>query len=285
MRDHRPPTLRTRTAGAARVAAILSVFLVLSALRAAAVSVSPLAVYIDDRSRTGTLTLYNPGSRPEEIRVEFGFGYPTSDDEGNVTVNVTEAAPAGEPSALPWLQAFPQRLVLEPGQRQVVRIIARPPSGLPQGEYWARALVRARGGQAPIEQRTGDVSVSIEVETVVVVAVNYRNGAVSTGLRVDAASAEAVGDTVAATVDLTREGNAAFLGRLRVELLDAAGRVVAEREEVLAVYRSIRRRVLVAVPEGAVPVTARLTMDTRRSDLPPGGPLPVEPVVLDIPLR
>jgi hypothetical protein len=86
-------------------------------------------------------------------------------------------------------------------------------------------------------------------------------------------------------VDLTREGNAAFLGRLRVELLDAAGRVVAEREEVLAVYRSIRRRVLVAVPEGAVPVTARLTMDTRRSDLPPGGPLPVEPVVRDIPLR
>lgn len=284
MPELRDLTRRIRGGSARRIVGILAILLVLSAVRAAAVSVSPLAVYIDDRSRTGTLTLYNPGTRPEEIRVDFGFGYPTSDEDGNVRVDVLEEAPEGEPSALPWLRAFPRRLVLEPGQRQVVRVIARPPADLPEGEYWARALVRARGGQPPIEQQQGDVSVSVDVETVVVIAVNYRNGDVSTGLRVDSAAATLDGDTAVATIDVARLGNAAFLGRLEVELLDAEGDVVAEHEEVLAVYRTIRRRLRVPVPEGASPVAARFTMDTHRSDLPPGGPLPVAPVIRKVPL-
>src|SRR5690606_33960663 len=145
------------------------------------VSVSPMAVYMSDRERTGTMTLYNPGSRAEEIEIGFAFGYPQTDAEGNIQVPIADEAPAGEPSAVPWLSAFPRRLVLEPGQRQVVRVLARPPADLAPGEYWARALVRSRGGQAPIEARQGDVGVQIDVETLVVVAVNYRNGPVGTG--------------------------------------------------------------------------------------------------------
>src|SRR5688500_4430590 len=124
-----------------RTGILLALFLAVSALRAAAVSVSPMAVYLDQRTRTGTITLYNAGTRPEEIGVEFAFGYPQSDEAGNITVPITDTVPAGEPSAVGWLQAFPRRLVLQPGQRQVVRIMIRPPEGLEEGEYWARALV------------------------------------------------------------------------------------------------------------------------------------------------
>ena len=51
-----------------------------------AVSVSPTALYIDSLTRTGVLTLYNPGTLPEEITVDFAYGYPQSDSAGNVTV-------------------------------------------------------------------------------------------------------------------------------------------------------------------------------------------------------
>ncbi len=274
-------------ASVARIGAALLLLLFLASAYAAAVAVVPVAVYIDSRSRTGTLTLFNPGSLPEEIQLEFAFGYPRSDEEGNVSVSVTDSVPEGEPSAVAWLRAFPRRLVLEPGQRQVIRILAEPPPGLPEGEYWARALVRSRGGQPPVEERRGDVTVQVEVETVVVVAVNYRNGSVSTGLRVQEASATKLeGDTVRALIDLERTGNAAFLGRIQAELLDEGGRVVASGEEVLAVYRTIRRRLdLVPEPGFGKGVRVRFTMDTNRDDLPPGGPLPTEPVVLEVPVR
>ena len=245
------------------------------ALRASAVSVSPVALYITDRTRTGTLTLYNPGSRAEEIEVDFGFGYPQSDEEGNVSVPIVESAPEGQPSAVEWLRAFPRRLVLEPGQRQVVRVVVQPPAGLEAGEYWGRVLVRSRGGQPPIEQSEGAVRMQIDVETVVVIALSYRNGEVATGLRVDGATATRSDSTVVGTIDLARTGNAAFIGRVQAEVLDAGGRVLGTSEEVLAVYHTIRRRLAVTVPTNAQgPLRVRFTMDTERDDLPPGAPLP-----------
>lgn len=269
-----------------RVLAVAAALLVLLAAPLSPVSVSPMAVYIDHRSRTGALTLYNPGTRSEEIEIGFGFGYPMSDEEGNISVPITDEAPDGEPSAVGWLTAFPRRLVLEPGQRQVVRIMARPPAELTEGEYWARALIRSRGGQAPIESRTGDVGIQLDIETVVVVAINYRNGVMRTGVEIESARAGLAADSVVAYLDVARTGNAAFLGRVLVEALDERGRVVAVAEDVLAVYRSMTRRLAVPIPVGAAtPITVRYTLDTDREDLPPGGPLPVEPVVYEIPIR
>ncbi|MGE0158667.1 MAG: hypothetical protein AB7T31_04595 [Gemmatimonadales bacterium] len=251
------------------------------------VSVSPMAVYMSDRERTGTMTLYNPGSRPEEIEIDFAFGYPQTDADGNLLVPLSEEpAPAGEPSAVPWLSAFPRRLVLEPGQRQVVRVLARPPAGLADGEYWARALVRSRGGQEPIEARQGDVDIQIDVETLIVVAVNYRNGEMSTGVRVTGADAELVGDTTVTRISLERTGNAAFLGRLLIEALDERGDVITSSEQVLAVYRTLSPRLVLPTPaDGRRPVELRYTLDTERNDLPPGGALPMERVVYEAPVR
>jgi hypothetical protein len=278
--------LAARAARAARVLLLLAAFALLSSAYAAAVAVSPVAVYIDNRTRTGTLTLFNPGTLPEEITVDFAFGYPRSDEDGNVSVEVTDSVPEGEPSAVAWMRAFPRRMVLEPGQRQVMRVMVEAPSGLPDGEYWARALVHSRGGQPPIEERRGDVTVQVEVETVVIVAVNYRNGKVTTGLRVRDASASAVGDTVRSFIDFERTGNAAYLGRVQAELLDGTGRSVATLEEVLAVYKTIRRRLDLVPPVGARgPFRVRFTMDTQRDDLPPGGPLPTERVVHEVAVR
>lgn len=268
---------RFRTRLPRRMLLALPFALLLLAVRAGAVAVSPVALYIDDRTRTGTLTLFNPGTRPEEVAIDFAFGYPTSDSTGEVSVGIVEEAPAGEPSAVAWLRAFPRRLVLEPGQRQVVRVMVQPPPELAPGEYWARVLVRGRGGQPPIEQQQGDVRVQIEVETVVIVALSYRNGAVETGIRIANASAVLAGDTVAATIDFERAGNAAFIGRVRAEVLDANGRVIGTAEDVLAVYRQIRRRLQIPVT-GATgqALRVRFTIDTDRDDLPPGAVLPFE---------
>jgi hypothetical protein len=250
---------------------------------AGAVSVSPVALYLGPRERSGALTLYNPGTRPEEVEIDFAFGYPQSDEEGNVTVPISAEAPEGEPSALGWLRAFPRRLVLEPGQRQVVRILAEPPANLPEGEYWARVLVKGKGGQPPIERQRGNVRVQIDVETVVVAALSYRNGDLTTGIEVKAASAQRAADAVIASVDMERIGSAAFIGRLRAELIDGRGAVVSDAEEVLAVYRTLRRKLPLQVPAGAAgPFRVRFRMDTDRSDLPPGAALPAGPVLHEV---
>jgi P pilus assembly chaperone PapD len=251
---------------------------------ARAVSVSPMSVFLDHRTRTGSITLYNPNPLPEEIEISFAFGYPQSDSTGEVSVSLADTAPEGEPSAVAWLRAFPRRLRLEPGQHQVVRILAQPPADLPDGEYWSRVVVIASGGRPPVEQQVEpDVRVAITMRTIVVGSLNYRKGRLATGVAVTGAHAERTADGARLTLDLQRQGAAAYLGTVRVQALDAAGRVVAEEEDVLSVYRTIRRRFTFS---GARDVAAfRYTMATERPELGQSNIIAAQPVTGTVQVR
>jgi len=248
--------------------------LALSASTAHAVTVSPTAVYITSKNPSALLTLINTGSRPEEIELSIAFGYPVSDSLGVLRVDIVDTAASGEPSLTSYLRVFPRRLVLEPGQRQVVRVMVTMPPGAADGEYWGRVLVKARGGEPPIEQTQGSVKMQLSLETTFATAVFFQKGEVKTGIEVSSATAHRMGDSVQFTLDLKRAGNSAFLGRIRAELLDAKGGTVAEVEDVVAVYRSLRRRFVLRtgkpLPAGAY--TVRYLVDTERPDLPPQGP-------------
>jgi hypothetical protein len=222
----------------------------------------------------------NTGSRPEEIELSIGFGYPVSDTAGVLRVDIVDTAASGEPSLTSFLRVFPRRLVLQPGQRQVVRVMVAMPAGAADGEYWGRVLVKSRGGEPPIEQSEGNVRMQLSLETTFATAVFYHKGEMKTGITVSSAAARRMGDSVQFTLDLKREGNSAYLGRIRAELLDAKGGSVAEVEDVVAVYRALRRRFVLrtgkALPPGAY--TVRYTVDTERPDLPPQGPIKAVPV-------
>jgi fimbrial chaperone protein len=267
---------------------VLAALLALSPAAARAVTVSPNALFIDSRTRTGVLTLYNPGTLPEEIEISFAFGYPRSDLAGAISVALADSAPAGEPSVLGFVRAFPRRLRLEPGQRQTVRILMQPPAGLAEGEYWGRVLIRSRGGRPPVEQQQGGIRMQIDLETVIVGAVNYRNGSMHTGVAMDSARATVApqGDSVRVVADLSRQGNAAYLGHLRLELVAANGRVIATVDDDLAVYRSLRKVESMAVPPGAslAGATIRYRLSTDRPDIDPESRLSAEPVTGTVPL-
>lgn len=237
---------------------------------ASCVTVSPLALVIDARTRSGTLTLYNENARPEEIQISFGFGYAVSNAQGIVRVELADSAPTGEPSAMAWLRAFPRRLILQPGQRQVVRIFVQPPADLPDGEYWARVLVSALGGRAPIEQEVRpDVRVSISIRTVFAPALLYRKGTVTTSVKVAAASAAADSTGPYLLLDLDRQGTAAFIGRIVAKVVGPDGKTLTEGVEPISVYHSLRVRVPLAPESGLVPPGSSIqyTIDTERPDL------------------
>lgn len=263
-------------AGAMSVVALLA----LSAPSVQAVTVSPTAVYISSRNPSALLTLINTGTRPEEIELSLGFGYPVSDTAGVLRVDIVDVAAGGEPSLTSYLRVFPRRLVLQPGQRQVVRVMVTMPAAAADGEYWGRVLVKSRGGEPPIEQNQGNVRMQLSLETTFATAVFFHKGEVKTGVSVPAAAARRAGDSVQFTIDLQREGNGAFLGRVRAELVNSSGTTVAEVEDVVAVYRSLRRRFVLRtgapLPPGAY--TLRYLVDTERPDLPSKGPTRAEAV-------
>lgn len=266
--------------GRAVGAAVVLLALLLPAM-AMAVSVSPVALYIDHRTRSGTLTLYNSGTMAEEIEIGFAFGYAQSDSTGQVSVVFSDdPAPTGEPSVVPYLRAFPRQLRLEPGERQVVRVLVTPPADLPTGEYWGRVMVTSRGGQPPIEESRGEIQMQLSLTTVIAVALNYRHGEVSTGLTVETAEAIETAESIDLLARVDRTGNAAYLGRLVAEVVGPDGRVLVEHSEDMVAYAPTFWRFSIPKPAGGVPEDAvvRYRFEAERRGVPGDAILPAEPV-------
>lgn len=244
------------------------------------VLVAPPGIFIDHRARSGALELYNPAGVGAEISIATVFGYPVTDSAGTISLYVNDVPGAEEPSAAEWIQAYPRRLTLAPGERQTVRLLGRPPASLPDGEYWTRLVVSARSAPVPAEQvadSTG-IRIGVSIETRTVVAVLYRKGRVETSLTLDDARAEPAngGDSLAVRLRLVRGGNAAFIGSVRGTLVDAGGREVGAFATPVAVYRELEPRFSIAtrgLPAGDY--TLRLQVDTQREDVRRDHLLPV----------
>ena len=243
-------------------------------LPAQGVLVAPPGIFIDHRARTGSFELYNPNAEPIEVSISTIFGYPVTDSLGNLTLMTAEAPDSAQPSAAAWLEAYPRRLLLRPHERQRVRLLARPPAGLPDGEYWTRLIVATRGGHIPVAGAPADTSgirIGLTLEMRTIVAAFYRKGALRTGVALSDVRAGVVGDSLVVRARLTRQGNAAFLGTVRGRLVDSAGQQVAGFATPLGVYYALEPRFTAAV--GALPpgrYTLRLEVASDRDDLARG---------------
>lgn len=250
----------------------LSLMLALTMPNAAiaqAILVAPQSVVLNSRDRTGTVELYNPSSRAAEVSIRAVYGHPTTTADGDLTLIVIEQPDSTQPSAAGFVEAFPRRLVLQPNQRQTVRLLARPPVGLPDGEYWARLVIAAKDAEAPVAatDSTG-VSVGLTLEVRTIIAVNYRNGIQRTGVQLGELSAEALGDSLVVRAPMQRTGTAAWIGTTSVKLFDAHGAVVATQSLQTAVYQSISPRFSFD-RRGLAPGTYRVSVDmsTDRPDV------------------
>jgi P pilus assembly chaperone PapD len=257
------------------LAAVLS--LGASFLAAQGVMVAPHAVYIDHRVRSGSVLLYNPGTEPVEVTISTLFGYPTTDSTGAIMLRTVDAPDSTLPSALAWIQAFPRRLTVAPLERQTVRLLARPPVGLPDGEYWVRLMIAAKAGQIPIVgvSDTTAIQVGLTLEVRTIIGIAYRKGAVTTGVALSNLRAQLLGDTLVTWSRLVRQGNGAFVGTVRGTVVDSTGATRASFATPLGVYFTMEPRIASIIgrlPRGRY--WLRYEVVAEREDLDPAFVLP-----------
>ena len=259
----------------------LTVVLCLGALltEAVAIVVAPTAVYVTDREPAAAITLYNPSNDPEEVTVETLFGYPTTDADGRLYLHV-DSVGSDPRSAAGWIQALPRRVVVPPGERRVVRLLARPPAGTPDGEYWSRLVLTSRGQRLPAPGGdTAQVSVGLSMQVRTIISLTYRKGEVSTSVSIQDFQPEIQGDTLVMRPSLVRGGEGAYIGDMDVRLFAADGSEAATWSEQVAVYRDYSRRYaydVSSLPPGTYRMVLRLT--TERDDIPAADRLVADPV-------
>jgi P pilus assembly chaperone PapD len=270
--------------------ALLPVLLLPVPALAQGVLVAPHAVVIDHRTRSGSLNLYNPGDTPAEVTLSTFFGYPVTDSAGEFELKTVERPDPAMPSAAGWIEAFPKRMRLGPKERQTVRLLARPPARLADGEYWARLVVAAKGGTVPVSgaDSAPGITVGLNLEVRTILPVQYRKGAVATSVRSTRLSTAVEGDSLAVRMRLERMGTAAFIGTVRGTLSDSTGASLAAFASPVAVYYDMEPRFTAALPAGRLPpgrYLLRTEIAAEREDLAPETILPARPVRDSIEVR
>lgn len=234
--------MSARTSRTLRISLLTVLSFVLLPAVIEAIYVSPTAVFMDERTRSTQVTIGNAGDTPEEATIEIKFGFPDVDSAGVPYVRFVDDPGPEFHSAAEWIRAFPQRVRLAPKTQQVVRLLARPPDSLPDGEYWTRMIVSGRGASIPVTSSDTAVHAGVSLEIRLVTSVTYRKGRITTGAVVRGLTAEAEGDSLSVWAHMERVGNGAYLGSAEVEVVNGRGSVVRHWSTAVAVHYPVRRR-------------------------------------------
>src|SRR5881398_2022330 len=132
-------------------AAVLAAPLFVSAAPAGAgigdLLVAPTRIVLDGR-RGAEVVLNNIGEEPAVYRVSVEFR--RMDKDGGL--NEVSQPTADDQKAADMIVYAPRRVTLAPHEPQAIRIAARPPQGLPDGEYRVHLLFRAIPPATPVVQ-------------------------------------------------------------------------------------------------------------------------------------
>jgi len=239
---------------------------------AAQVSIAPSTVFISDQTNIGTVYVSNRSDEPQEVSIEFAFGYPSSDEDGNI-VMVYDNQEAFQKHAInEWVRAFPRSFVLGPRQQQTVRFQVRPQPQAEDGTYWTRVRILANPQTPDIDLAPDEdgIATRITFRFEQIIAAFYKKGSTTTGVNVKQVEVQHEDNRLTLLPRLQRTGNSPFIGSMTARMFDEEGNMVKERQTTTTAYFEEVRRIELDT-EGLEPGNYRLelTFETRRGDISP----------------
>ena len=223
----------------------------------------------------------NNSNEPQEIEVEFFFGYSQTDNTGERRVIYNDSTAADKYSIVDYVRAFPQNFIVQPGQRQIVRLRINAPRDLSEGTHWARIKTSATPESPPVEIATNDaVSARVAITIEQVTGLFYKSGDVTTGIEIEDIRTEIEDGQLIVLSDYLRKGNSPFLGSITVSLVDRSNKTVAESYISTSLYFDGTHKQLLDISGlGAGNYTVKVDFRAQRSDIPESDIIKMEPVV------
>jgi hypothetical protein len=202
--------------------------------------VAPTRIVLDGR-RGAEVILNNIGDEPATYRVSVQFRRMTEDgglddvEEPNATDKIAED----------MIVYAPRRVTLAPHQPQAIRIAARPPEGLPDGEYRVHMLFRAIPAPTPIvaaaaQEPVKGIHFQLTPIYGVTIPIIVRLGNLEATAGIANVHLEKKDGKPAVALDLSRSGTRSTYGEVRV--LKAGVKDPIAVQKGVAVYTDVARR-------------------------------------------
>lgn len=258
---------------------LLLLFGVLLTSAKAQITIAPTMVFIDQQERFGSFLVLNGSDQAQEVSIEFPFGYPTTNNEGNVEMVYDDSIRAQQYGISNLVKGFPQNFVLQPGQRQTVRMTVRP-KDFTDGTYWTRIKTTSSAQNPAVGEETEDgITAQITYKFEQVTTLFYKHGDTDTGIEIQEFSHRNSEENFEFIADVNRSGNSPFLGSIILTISGSNGNTVVEKRTSTSIYFNYRQVFEVAQSElENGEYTAEITFETQRPDVPSENIVQMEPV-------
>jgi P pilus assembly chaperone PapD len=201
--------------------------------------VAPTRLVLDGR-RGAEIILNNIGDEPATYRVSVEFRRMT--EKGDL-VDVTTPSPTDK-TAEDMIVYAPRKVTLAPHEPQAIRIAARAPQGLPDGEYRVHMLFRAIPPATPVVQPAAGAPKGVQFQLTpiygVTIPVIVRLGNLEAKAGIANVQLERRDSGAAIGLDLTRTGSRSTYGEVRV--LKAGVKDPVALQKGVAIYTEVGRR-------------------------------------------
>lgn len=247
---------------------ILLFFILFYASLYSQVTVAPVTIHMSDANKNSYIVVRNNSDfSPWEVSIDMKYGYPISDTSGNTIIYFLDNDSSAENSAVKWISFFPRKFILQPKEEQTIRILAKPPKNLKDGEYWGRPVIYSRQVSNVDTTEKDQISVGLSTEFRTVIALNYRKGKVNTEVKFLNLNGFYDSGNIILYASFKREGNSAYLGTLSVRLIAQDGKIIKESVQEIAVYTELYKKINLEVgelPKGIYNV--EVDLNTERSE-------------------
>jgi P pilus assembly chaperone PapD len=209
--------------------------------------VAPTRLVLDG-GRGAEIVLNNIGDQPATYRISVEF---RRMDANGILEDVTDPTPQ-EKAAADMIIYAPRRVTLAPNEPQSIRIAARPPQGLPDGEYRIHMLFRAIPPAMPVAASSGEKVKGLHLQLIpvygVTIPVIVRLGNLQATAGISNVEVEQKDGKPAIGLDLSRSGTRSTFGEVLV--LKPGIKTPIAVQKAVAVYTEIgKRHVSVPVDE------------------------------------
>jgi hypothetical protein len=250
---------------------VLAAFGLLSSSAASAqgdLLVAPTRVIINNLG-TAEVILSNIGDKDATYRV--GLELRRMNEQGELDPVEPDAASDKEKAALDMVRYAPRRVVLPPGQPQSIRISARPPAGLPDGEYRVHMTFAGQPEVKPVEQQPAEgqaPATGLQINLIPVYSITIpiivRLGKVEASATIsNPRIAQDADGHWFLKLDMARSGNGSVFGEIRITHPGQSDPVFLARG--IAIYPEVDRRELIlpVSPEQAAAMKGPVKVEYR----------------------
>lgn len=201
--------------------------------------VAPTRIILDGRRGT-EIVLNNVGDEPATYRISVEFRRMTADGQ---LADVTDPTPQ-EKAAEDMIVYAPRRVTLAPHEPQSIRIAARPPPGLPDGEYRVHLLFRAIPAPVPVVPAAAEQTKGLHLQLIpiygVTIPVIVRLGNLQATAGIANVELEKHDGKPAVGLELSRSGTRSTFGEVRVYKAGVKDPIAVQR--AVAVYTELNSR-------------------------------------------